>query len=194
MIMRLLHCFTFILALQGCLLGSIECASAQEHIITRGIQVRTSGDMPETGSMAPDFTGTAKDMNDIALSSFKGRYVVLNIFPSLDTPTCAASVRNFNKAAAAMDNTVVLCISKDLPFAQSRFCSAEGIENVLPLSLFRSTSFDSHYGLIIEEGPMKGLTARAVFVIDPEGRIIYRQLVSDISDEPDYDKAIGSIR
>lgn len=191
--MRLFHRFAFILALLAGLTGGMECASAQEHIIARGIQVLTNGNMPETGSIAPDFTGTAKDMNDISLSSFKGRYVVLNIFPSLDTPTCAASVRNFNKVVASMDNTVVLCISKDLPFAQSRFCSAEGIENVLPLSLFRSPYFDRNYGLIIEEGPMKGLTARAVFVIDPDGKIIYRQLVSDISEEPDYDKAIGSI-
>lgn len=188
--MKHLRYFTLSLAL---LAGAIY-SSAQERIITRGQEVSTNGNMPSIGSKAPDFTGTDKSMNDVALSSFNGKYIVLNIFPSLDTPTCAMSVRQFNEAASALDNTVVLCISKDLPFAQSRFCSVEGIDNVVPLSLFRSESFDEGYGLVITEGPMKGLTARAVIVLDPEGTVIYRQLVTNTSEEPDYDKALDATR
>lgn len=188
--MKNLHYFTLTLALMA---GS-ALSNAQEKISVGGHEAKTNGLMPAVGSMAPDFTGTDKNLNEISLSSFKGKYVVLNIFPSLDTPTCATSVRHFNKAAATLENTVVLCLSKDLPFAQNRFCSTEGIENVLPLSLFRSESFDSQYGLIISEGPLKNLAARAVIVVDTEGKIIYRQLVTTISDEPDYDSALKSIK
>lgn len=127
---------------------------------------------------------------EVSLSDYRGKRIVLNIFPSLDTPTCARSVRQFNIRAAALENTVVLCLSMDLPFAQSRFCSAEGLENVIPLSVFRSHSFMKEYGLQLADGPMAGLTARAVIVIDEHGKILYTQLVEDISKEPDYDMAL----
>lgn len=168
-------------------------ALAQERVITLGVEVSTNGNMPEVGVMAPDFSATDKGMNDITLSSFKGKNVILNIFPSLDTPTCALSVRQFNVEAASLENTVVLCISKDLPFAQSRFCSTEGLDRVIPLSVFRSADFDK-YGLILTEGPLKGLATRAVIVLDDTGKIIYRQLVKNVSDEPDYQKAIGLLK
>lgn len=171
-----------------------DIAFAQEKVITRGVEVSTNGYMPEVGVKAPDFAATDKGMNEISLSSFKGKKVVLNIFPSLDTPTCALSVRKFNTEAASFENTVVLCISKDLPFAQTRFCSTEGLDKVVPLSVFRSEDFDKSYGLIIAEGPMRGLTTRAVIVIDETGKIIYRQLVKNVSEEPDYQKAIERLK
>lgn len=188
--MKKLRYLSLILALMAVSLVSF----AQEKIITRGLKVHTNGNMPSLNLSAPDFTGTDKDMNEVHLSSFRGKYVILNIFPSLDTPVCATSVRQFNESASTLENTVVLCLSKDLPFAQNRFCTVEGIQNVIPLSLFRSETFDKQYGLIIAEGPMKGLTARAVFVLNPEGKIIHRQLMENTSEEPDYDKAINSIR
>lgn len=169
-------------------------ALAQERVITRGVEVSTNGYMPEVGVIAPDFSATDKGMNEVSLSSFKGKKVVLNIFPSLDTPTCALSVRQFNTEAASLENTVVLCISKDLPFAQSRFCSTEGLDRVIPLSVFRSEDFEKNYGLVITEGPMRGLTTRAVIVIDETGKIIYRQLVKNVSEEPDYQKAIERLK
>ncbi|MBU3853326.1 MAG: thiol peroxidase [Candidatus Paraprevotella stercoravium] len=175
-------------------LGFHTATQAQEKVNARGQEVSTNGNMPAVGVAAPDFTGTDKELKEVSLSSFRGKYVILNIFPSLDTPTCAMSVRHFNEAASALDNTVVLCLSKDLPFAQARFCTVEGIKNVIPLSLFRSESFDQAYGLILTEGPLKDLAARAVLVLDPEGKIVYRQLVKNISDEPDYDRALESIK
>lgn len=183
-----------ILFLTIALLMFYSTTQAQEIVITRGQEVSTNGNLPAIGTAAPDFTGTDKGLNEVSLSSFQGKYVILNIFPSLDTPTCAMSVRHFNESASELDNTVVLCLSKDLPFAQDRFCTIEGIKNVMPLSLFRSDSFDQAYGLIITEGPLKDLTARAIIVLDPEGKIIYHQLVKNISEEPDYDSALQSIR
>ena len=116
--------------------------------------------------------------------------MVLNIFPSMDTPVCAASVRRFNKEASSLENTVVVCVSKDLPFAQSRFCTVEGLDNVVPVSQFRCDCFDKGYGLLIEDGPMRGLLARAVVIIDEEGRVAYTELVTEIADEPDYAAAL----
>lgn len=174
--------------------GLQTAAQAQEKVITRGQEASTNGNLPAVGATAPDFTGTDKELKEVSLSSFRGKHVILNIFPSLDTPTCAMSVRHFNEAASALDNTVVLCLSKDLPFAQTRFCTVEGIENVIPLSLFRSETFDQAYGLLIAEGPMKNLTARAVIVLNPEGKVVYHQLVKNTSDEPDYDRALESIK
>ena len=159
----------------------------------QGAPVQTCGELPETGSIAPKFGGVKGDLSTVHLPDFKGKKVILNIFPSLDTPVCAASVRKFNEAAAALDNTVVLCVSKDLPFAQSRFCSTEGIENVIPISVFRCRHFDERYGLTMTEGPLKGLLARAVMVLDEEGRIIYRELVPEITDEPDYAAALDAL-
>jgi thiol peroxidase len=163
------------------------------NITFKGNPVHTIGELPQLGSNAPDFRLVKSDLTEVSLTDFKGKYVVLNIFPSLDTGTCAASVRRFNKEAADMPNTVVLGISADLPFAAGRFCSAEGIENVITLSTFRDEAFGKDYGLLITDGPMKGLLARAVVVIDPEGKVRYKELVSEIAQEPDYHSAINSI-
>jgi len=162
-------------------------------ITFKGQPIHTCGELPKVGEEAPDFTLVKSDLSEARLSDFRGKYVVLNIFPSLDTGVCAASVRRFNKEAAGMKNTVVLCISADLPFAAERFCSTEGIENVITLSTFRNPSFGEQYGLTIVDGPMKGLLARAVIVVNPEGKIVYKELVPEIAQEPDYNSAINSI-
>jgi thiol peroxidase len=162
-------------------------------ITFKGNPVQTTGDLPVKGTAAPDFTLVKGDLSEVKLSDFRGKQVVLNIFPSLDTGTCAASVRRFNKEATSLNNTVVLGISADLPFAAGRFCSAEGIENVITLSTFRDNSFAKDYGLLMSDGPLKGLLARAVVVVDPEGKVVYTELVSEIAQEPDYQSAINSI-
>ncbi len=144
----------------------------------------------EGGSTSARLSGYNADLQDVSLSSFKGKRIILNIFPSLDTPTCALSVRQFNTRASELENTVVLCLSMDLPFAQSRFCSVEGLNNVVPLSLFRSQDFLQGYGIQLADGPLRGLMARAVVVIDENGKVCYTQLVSNISNEPDYDAAL----
>jgi thiol peroxidase len=163
-------------------------------IITfKGNPVNTVGELPAIGAAAPDFSLVNGQLSEVKLSEYKGKNVVLNIFPSLDTGTCAASVRRFNKEATALDNTVVLGISADLPFAAGRFCSAEGIENVITLSTFRDTAFANNYGLQMTDGPLKGLLARAVVVVNPEGKVIYKELVTEIAQEPDYNSAINSI-
>ena len=158
----------------------------------RGNTINTSGELPAVGSKAPDFTVTGGDLSDITLDSFAGKNLILNIYPSVDTPTCAASTRAFNQKAAGRDDTVVLCVSQDLPFAFSRFCGAEGIENVKTGSVFRS-SFLQDYGVEQVDGPLRGLAARAVVVVDPEGTVKYTELVPDIAQEPDYDSALGAI-
>ena len=163
-------------------------------VTLQGQPFNTVGEMPRVGEKAPEFGGVRGDLSVVKLSELLGKRVVLNVFPSMDTPVCAASVRKFNKAASELDNTVVLCISKDLPFAQSRFCVAEGLENVLPVSTFRCNCFRDGYGLEIADGPMRGLEARAVIVIDEKGTIIYEQLVSEIADEPDYEAALAALR
>ncbi|MCW1735306.1 thiol peroxidase [Anaerorudis cellulosivorans] len=163
------------------------------NITFKGQPIHTCGELPKVGEEAPDFTLVKSDLSEAKLSDFRGKYVVLNIFPSLDTGVCAASVRRFNKEAAALKNTVVLCISADLPFAAGRFCTTEGIENVITLSTFRNPSFGEQYGLTIVDGPMKGLLARAVIVVNPEGKIVYKELVPEIAQEPDYNSAINSI-
>lgn len=165
-------------------------AGKEETVICRGQEAHTSGPMVKVGQQAPDFQATNADMKEVSLSSFKGKRVILNIFPSLDTPTCALSVRQFNARASELENTVVLCLSMDLPFAQSRFCSVEGLNNVVPLSLFRSQDFLQGYGIQLADGPLRGLMARAVIVIDETGKVCYTQLVSNISNEPDYDAAL----
>lgn len=158
------------------------------------VKFTLNGQMPAEGSMAPDFRGVQADLSEVALSEFKGKRVVLNIFPSIDTGVCAMSVRKFNQLASEMENTVVLCISKDLPFAQGRFCAAEGLSNVKTLSAFRCSCFEDGYGLLITDGPMKGLLARAVAVVDQEGKIVYTELVPEITQEPDYDKALAALK
>lgn len=161
-------------------------------ITLRGNEIHTVGDLPAVGSPAPDFTVAGVDLGDVTLSQFAGQNVILNIFPSLDTPTCATSVRKFNEAAAGLENTVVLCVSQDLPFAQKRFCGAEGIENVTTGSAFRS-SFGDDYGVTITDGGVRGLTARSVVVIDGDGNVVYNQLVPEFTDEPDYDSALAAV-
>ncbi len=163
------------------------------NITFKGNPVETIGELPTKGTMAPDFNLVDTSLNEVKLSDYIGKNVVLNIFPSLDTGVCAASVRNFNKEAASLNNTVVLGISADLPFAAGRFCSAEGIKNVITLSNFRDDAFSKDYGLLMTSGPLKGLLARAVVVINPEGKVVYTELVPEIAQEPDYHSAINSI-
>lgn len=153
----------------------------------------TVGDLPAIGSLAINFTLTANDMKDVTLNDFAGKNVVLNIFPSVDTGVCATSVREFNKRVAAIDNTVVLCISKDLPFAQKRFCGAEGIDRAITLSDFRSRGFGKNYGVELIDGGFAGLMARAVVVIDTTGKVKYTELVPQIGQEPNYEAAIKAI-
>ena len=159
----------------------------------KGNPVETSGSLPKVGDKAPDFKLVNSSLEEVKLSDYKGKNVVLNIFPSLDTGVCAASVRKFNEKAGSKDNTVVLGISSDLPFAAGRFCSMEGIKNTVALSVFRDDNFAKDYGVLLVDGPMKGLTARAVVIVNPEGNVIYNQLVPEITEEPDYNSAIDSI-
>ena len=160
----------------------------------QGSPVTTSGELPAVGTMAPRFGGVRGDLSVLHLPDLLGKRVVINFFPSLDTPVCAASVRRFNKEAAALPDTVVLCVSKDLPFAQSRFCTTEGIENVVALSVFRCKCIDEKYGITLTDGPLRGLLARAVVVVDETGKIVYEQLVDEITHEPDYEAALGGCR
>lgn len=157
-------------------------------------EVHTNGALPAVGTMAPDFKGVKGDLSELSLSGLKGKRVVLNIFPSLDTGVCAASVRRFNKEAAALDNTVILAISKDLPFAQARFCTTEGIDKVVALSMFKDSDFDNKYGVLLADGPLQGLLTRSVVVVDESGKVVYTELVSEITEEPNYDKAIASLQ
>lgn len=156
----------------------------------KGSPVTTSGDLPAVGSAAPEFELTGTDLSNV--SRPEGRRVVLSIFPSLDTGVCAASVRRFNELAAGLDNTSVLCISNDLPFALGRFCGAEGIENVTAASAFRS-SFGADYGVTMVDGPLRGLLARSVVVLDEGGNVVYTEVVPEIATEPDYDSAIAAL-
>ena len=153
----------------------------------------TIGDLPSVNSSAITFILTGNDMKDVTLQDFAGKNVVLNIFPSVDTGVCAASVREFNKRLASLDNTVILCISKDLPFAQKRFCGAEGIDKAITLSDFRSRGFGKSYGVELTDSGFAGLFARSVIVIDPTGKVKYTELVPQIGDEPNYEAALKAI-
>ncbi|MCB5195669.1 thiol peroxidase [Deefgea salmonis] len=155
-----------------------------------GNPVTLNGTFPTVGSIAPAFSLVAKDLSDVSLASLAGKRKVLNIFPSVDTPTCAMSVRHFNESAAKLENTVVLCISADLPFAQSRFCGAEGIENVVNLSTMRGREFLANYGVDITSAPLAGVAARAVIVLDGNDQVLHAELVADIKDEPNYEAAL----
>lgn len=159
----------------------------------RGNPVNTSGELPSVGSSAPAFSLVKGDLSPISSADLSGQRVVLNIFPSLDTATCAQSVRTFNERAGEVENTVVLCVSADLPFAASRFCGAEGIENVVTASTFRNPEFLDDYGVGMTDGPLAGLAARSVVVFDESGTVVHSQLVAEISTEPDYDAALGSL-
>jgi thiol peroxidase len=157
-----------------------------------GNPVHTVGELPEIGTKAPDFSLTAGNLGEITRDELAGKKVVLNIFPSIDTPTCAASVRHFNESASSLDNTVVLCVSADLPFAQTRFCGAEGLTNVQTGSTFRS-NFGQQYGVTLADGRLSGLLARSVVVLDETGTVIHTQLVPEIANEPNYDSALGAL-
>jgi thiol peroxidase len=162
------------------------------QVTLRGNPMNTNGELPAVGSSAPAFSLVGSDLSEITSESLAGTKVVLNIFPSIDTPTCATSVRTFNERAAGLDNTVVLCVSEDLPFAAGRFCGAEGIQNVTTGSGFRS-SFAEDYGIKLVDGPLAGVMARSVVVVDESGQVTYTQLVPETADEPDYDAALAAL-
>jgi len=159
----------------------------------QGNPVNLSGELPAVGSPAPDFKLVDKDLGDKTLADFAGKKVLLNIVPSLDTPVCATSTRKFNKSFAGRDDAVCLVVSADLPFAAGRFCSAEGIDNVHALTMMRSRNFAKDYGVLIEDGPLAGITARAIVVIDAAGKVVYTELVPEIGQEPDYDAALKAL-
>ncbi len=159
----------------------------------KGNPVHTNGNLPKVGEKAPDFTLVKNDLSRASLSDYKGKKVVLNIFPSIDTGVCATSVRTFNQDAANLENTVVLCVSKDLPFANARFCGAEGISNVETLSDFDGGSFGANYEVQLVDGPLKGLLARSIVVINENGEVTHTELVSDIVNEPNYSAAISAL-
>ncbi len=158
-----------------------------------GNPVHTNATLPAVGSAAPQFQLVGNDLSDVSLQDFKGQRVILNIFPSIDTATCATSVRTFNKMANDLENTKVLCISRDLPFAQKRFCGSEGLENVVNLSDFRDGSFGDAYGLTLTDSALKGLHARAIVVVDENGVISHTELVSEIANEPNYEAALKAL-
>ncbi|WP_237386338.1 thiol peroxidase [Xenorhabdus sp. Sc-CR9] len=160
----------------------------------QGSDIIVNGDFPQAGQKAKAFTLVAKDLADVTLSQYAGKRKVLNIFPSIDTGVCATSVRKFNQLTSELNNTIVLCISADLPFAQSRFCGSEGLSNVVTLSTLRGSEFHENYGVAINEGPLGGLTARAVVVLDENDQVIYSQLVDEITNEPDYDSALSALK
>jgi len=163
------------------------------QVTMKGTPVNTNGQLPEVGSKASDFRLIANDLSTKSLADYKGQNVVMNIFPSVDTGVCATSVRNFNKSAASLENTKVLCISRDLPFAQSRFCGAEGIENVEMLSDFKTGKFGDDYGLNFADGPFTGLSSRCIVVVNAEGEVVHTEQVGEIVDEPNYEAALASL-
>ncbi len=162
-------------------------------ITLQGNACNTNGELPGVGSTAPDFTLVDARLNDVHLADYAGKKKLLNIVPSLDTPTCATSTKKFNELAADHDDAVVLVVSADLPFASGRFCGMEGLDNVVPLSLMRGKGFAKDYGVLITDGPLAGITARAVVVLDADNRVVYTQLVPEIADEPDYDAALAAL-
>ena len=163
------------------------------NITLRGNPIHTSGELPAVGAKAPDFKLTTAELKDVSLADYKGKKKVLNIVPSLDTPTCATSTRKFNESAGKKPDTVVLVISADLPFAMKRFCTTEGLQNVVPLSLMRDKKFATDYGVLIQDGLLAGITARAVVVIDQNDKVVYKQFVPEIGQEPDYESALKAL-
>ncbi|MDF0606460.1 thiol peroxidase [Neisseriaceae bacterium TC5R-5] len=160
-------------------------------VTLRGNPVEVGGSLPQKGAHAPALQLTGADLLEVTLQTYAGKNKILNIFPSVDTPTCATSVRKFNQAASKLTDTVVLCISADLPFAQKRFCGAEGLDNVLTLSTFRNPQFLQDYGVRLADGPLAGLTARAVVVLDAQNKVLHSELVTEIGEEPNYDAALA---
>jgi thiol peroxidase len=163
------------------------------QITLKGQPIQVAGDFPAVGAQAHAFSLVGKDLADVTLASFAGKRKVLNIFPSVDTSTCATSVRHFNQSAAGLKDTVVLCISADLPFAQGRFCGAEGLDHVVMLSTMRGREFLRDYGVAISSGPLAGVAARAVLVLDAQDKIVHTQLVDELTQEPDYDAALAAL-
>lgn len=163
-------------------------------ITLKGNAIETAGSLPAKGAAAPAFTLVKTDLSEVTLDTYKGKKVVLNIFPSIDTPVCANSVRQFNKTAGEMSNAVVLCISADLPFAHSRFCETDGLKNVESLSVFRSPAFGKDYGVTITTGPITGLLSRAIVVLGADGKVVYTEQVPEITQEPNYDAALAALK
>ncbi|MBP7219029.1 MAG: thiol peroxidase [Paludibacteraceae bacterium] len=163
-------------------------------ILFKGGEVNTNGDLPKVGSVAPNFTLVNTGLADVSLADYKGKNVVLSINPSLDTSVCAATARKFNTTLSQLANTVVLYITKDLPFAHNRFCTTEGIENVVTLSDYRNPEFATTYGVLVQDGALKGLMARAIVVINPQGVVTYTELVPEITTEPNYDNVIAALK
>ena len=163
-------------------------------ITLKGNAIETIGTLPAKASAAPNFALVKTDLSEVTLANYKGKKIVLNIFPSIDTPVCAASVRQFNKTAGELTNTVVLCISADLPFAHTRFCETDGLKNVESLSVFRSNAFGKDYGVTITTGPIAGLLSRAIVIIDADGKVIYTEQVPEIAQEPNYDAALAALK
>ncbi len=162
-------------------------------VTRRGNPLHTNGELPAVGSAAPDFRLTRGDLSDVGLADFAGKKKLISIVPSLDTPTCAKSTQKFNEHAKSHPDTVVLIVSGDLPFAQGRFCTGEKLDNVVPLSMMRSRNFAKNYGVLIEDGPLAGITARAVVVLDRNDTVVYTQLVAEIAEEPDYQAALAAL-
>ena len=162
-------------------------------VTLRGNPVEVAGQLPQPGQQAPAFTLVGADLADVSLASLAGKRKILNIFPSVDTPTCATSVRTFNAKASGLANTLVLCISADLPFAQKRFCGAEDLDNVVNLSTMRGAEFLKDYGVALASGPLAGIAARAVLVLDEQGKVLHSELVAEIADEPDYEAALRAL-
>ena len=163
------------------------------EITLQGNKIHTNGETPKVGQEAPDFLLVDSELNNVTLSAYKDKYIVLNIIPSLDTPVCQKSTKIFNERVAAMNNVVVLAVSADLPFAMKRFCTSENINSVIPLSMMRSRNFAKDYGVLLVDGPLSGITARAVVVINKNNEIIYSELVNEIANEPNYDDALDCI-
>lgn len=163
-------------------------------ITLHGEHVKTVGSLPDIGTDAAEFTLVKTDLTEVALKDYAGRRLILNIFPSVDTATCAMSVRKFNEQASKLDNTAVLCVSADLPFALSRFCGAEGISNVTSASVFRAPAFGQDYGVVMSTGPLRGLLSRAVVVVDEDGKVIYTEQVAELTHEPDYESALAVLK
>jgi thiol peroxidase len=164
------------------------------HITLKGNPIHTSGELPKVGAKAPDFKLTGSDLKDVSLESYTGKKKILNIVPSLDTAVCATSTRHFNQDAGSLPNTVVLVVSNDLPFAQKRFCTTEGLANVVALSELRTRDFGHDYGVRITDGPMAGLLSRAVVVLDEHDKVLYTEQVPEIAQEPDYAKALAAAK
>ena len=162
-------------------------------VTLKGTPCHTIGDLPKVGEKAPDFKLTDKDLNDVSLSTFQGKKKLLYVVPSLDTPVCAASTKKLDAAAADHPDTVILIVSADLPFAMGRFCSAENTANVVVLSMMRTKQFGKDYGVLLTDGPLAGVTARAVIVIDAQDKVVHTELVPEIAQEPDYDKALSAL-